>query len=311
MQNALLYLVTVLIWGSTWLAIEFQLGEVPVAVSLVYRFGLAALLLWAWCLLRRLPMRLPMSMHFCVALMAVLNFALNYYLLYQAQLYLTSAMAAIAFSTMLLMNIINTRLFFGQPVAKRIYVGAALGISGIAVLFAPDLTGLSLANTSLLGLLLVLSGTLSASFGNMLSVRNSRRGIGILPMNAWGMLYGTLALTALALLSGHAFVFSSKPAYLWSLLYLSLFGTVIAFGTYFALLKRMGPEKASYTIVLFPLVAVLLSTWFEGFQWQLSTLLGFALVLAGNALVLTPFHKLRQLLPGRKAAVVTVPYKGS
>ncbi|MEE2024153.1 MULTISPECIES: DMT family transporter [Alkalimonas] len=295
MQTAMLYLLTVLIWGSTWFAIEFQLGDVAVEVSLVYRFGLAALLLWLWCLWRKLPMQMPIPMHLSVALMAVLNFALNYFLLYQAQLYLTSAMAAIAFSTMLLMNIVNTRLFFGQAIAKRIYAGALLGIAGIAVLFAPDLTELSLANTSLLGLLLVLSGTLSASFGNMLSVRNSRRGLAILPMNAWGMLYGSLALAALALLNGKTFTISSQPAYLWSLLYLSVFGSVIAFGSYFALLKRMGPEKASYVIVLFPLVAVVFSSLFEGFQWQLSTVTGFCLVLIGNALVLTPFDKLKQL----------------
>ncbi|MCC5825544.1 EamA family transporter [Alkalimonas sp.] len=309
MQTALLYLMTVLIWGSTWFAIEFQLGEVAVEVSLVYRFGLAALLLWLWCLWRKLPMQMPAPMHLSVALMALLNFALNYFLLYQAQLHLTSAMAAIAFSTMLLMNIINTRLFFGQPIAKRIYAGALVGIAGIAVLFAPDLTELSLANTSLLGLLLVLSGTLSASFGNMLSVRNSRHGLAILPMNAWGMLYGSLALAALALLNGKTFTISSEPAYLWSLLYLSVFGSVIAFGSYFALLKRMGPEKASYVIVLFPLVAVVFSSLFEGFQWQVSTVVGFCLVLTGNALVLTPFYKLKQLWlrfkPGKRLPVVT------
>lgn len=308
MHTALLYLITVLIWGSTWFAIEFQLGDVAVEVSLVYRFGLAALLLWLWCWWRRLPMRMPIPLHLSVALMALLNFALNYYLLYQAQLYLTSAMAAIAFSTLLLMNIINTRLFFGQPIAKRIYVGALFGIGGIVVLFAPDLAERSLLNTSLLGLILVLSGTLSASFGNMLSVHNSRRGLAILPMNAWGMLYGTLALTALALLNGKSFSIGSTPEYLWSLLYLSLFGSVIAFGCYFALLKRMGPEKASYVIVLFPLVAVVFSSLFEDFQWQLSTLLGFTLVLTGNALVLTPFHKLKPLWlrfkPRKKLATV-------
>jgi drug/metabolite transporter (DMT)-like permease len=296
MQNTLLYLMTVLIWGSTWIAIEFQLGEVPIEASLLYRFALSALLMWLFCWWRRLPMRFSAKDHGFIALLAVLNFALNYLLIYQAQQHLTSAMAAIAFTTMLLMNIINTRLFFGKPVAKRIYFGALMGIAGIIVLFYPDLDGLDLTNASLLGLILVLGSALSASLGNMVSVRNSRAGLPIMQVNAWGMLYGSIALTLLVWLSGTPFTFSSNPTYIASLLYLAVFGSVIAFATYFALLKRMGPEKASYVIVLFPLVAVVLSTLFEDFVWTGYTFAGFALVLAGNALVLTPFAKIKTFL---------------
>ncbi|SNY52233.1 Threonine/homoserine efflux transporter RhtA [Arsukibacterium tuosuense] len=296
MQNTLLYLVTVLIWGSTWIAIEFQLGDVAIEASLFYRFALSAVLMWLFCWWRRLPMRFSPTDHGFIALLAILNFALNYLLIYQAQQHLTSAMAAIAFTTMLLMNIINTRLFFGNPVAKRIYFGALMGIAGIAVLFYPDLDGLDLTNASLLGLLLVLGSALSASLGNMVSVRNSRAGLPIMQVNAWGMLYGSIALALLVWLSGKPFGFSTSPSFILSLLYLAVFGSVIAFATYFALLKRMGPEKASYVIVLFPLVAVVLSTLFEGFVWTGYTFAGFALVLAGNALVLTPFAKIKALL---------------
>tara|TARA_R110002126_G_scaffold282396_3_gene430788 strand:- start:14262 stop:15221 length:960 start_codon:yes stop_codon:yes gene_type:complete len=296
LKNTLLYLTTVLIWGSTWIAIEFQLGEVAVEASLFYRFAISALLMWLFCWWRRLPMRFSKKDHGFIALLAVLNFALNYLLIYQAQQHLTSAMAAIAFTTMLLMNIVNTRLFFGKPVAKRIYFGALMGIAGIIVLFYPDLDGLDLTNASLLGLILVLGSALSASLGNMVSVRNSRAGLPIMQVNAWGMLYGSIALALLVWLSGTPFTFSRNPAYLASLLYLAVFGSVIAFATYFALLKQMGPEKASYVIVLFPLVAVVLSTLFEDFVWTGYTFAGFALVLAGNALVLTPFAKIKALL---------------
>jgi drug/metabolite transporter (DMT)-like permease len=296
MKNTLLYLVTVLIWGSTWFAIEFQLGEVAVEVSLLYRFALSALLMWLFCWWRRLPMRFSAKDHGFIALLALFNFALNYILIYQAQQYLTSAMTAIAFTTMLLMNIVNTRLFFGMPVAKRIYFGALMGIAGIVVLFYPDLDGLDFTNASLIGLILVLGSALSASLGNMASVRNSRAGLPITQVNAWGMLYGAVGLLLLVLISGTPLTFSTTPAFIISLLYLAVFGSVIAFATYFALLKGMGPEKASYTIVLFPLVAVVLSTLFEDFVWTGYTFAGFALVLLGNALVLTPFAKIKALL---------------
>lgn len=294
MKNTLLYIVTVVIWGSTWLAIEFQLGTVAPEASLVYRFAMAALLMWGYCLYRKLPMGYSLVQHGFFMLLAACNFGFNYLVLYWAQEYLTSALASIAFSTMLMMNIINTRLFFGKPVAGRIYIGALLGIAGIALLFYKDLQDLELANITLLGLMLALSGTLIASFGNMVSVRNSRREVGVLQGNAWGMLYGALILTAVVWVSGASFSFDFRPAYVLSLLYLAVFGTVIAFATYFALLKNIGPEKASYVIVLFPLVAVLLSTWFEGFVWNGYTLGGFALVLLGNGLVLTPIARMRQ-----------------
>lgn len=296
MKNTLLYLVTVLIWGSTWLAIEFQLGVVAPEVSLVYRFGLAALLMWGYCWYRKLPMQYDLRQHAFFMLLALCNFGFNYLVLYWAQAYLTSALASIAFSTMLLMNIVNTRLFFGQPIAGRIYWGALLGVAGIVLLFWQDLQQLDLSNKVLVGLLMALAGTLIASFGNMVSVRNSKRQVGILQGNAWGMLYGTLVLAVVSVLSGASFSFDYRAPYVISLLYLAIFGTVVAFACYFVLLKNIGPQKASYVIVLFPLVAVALSSWFEDFQWNGFTLWGFLLVLCGNGLVLTPYSRIRSWL---------------
>ncbi|GAA0355903.1 EamA family transporter [Bowmanella denitrificans] len=302
MKNLLLYIVTVLIWGSTWLAIEFQLGVVEPEVSLVYRFAMAALLMWGYCLYRKLPMRFNLVQHGFFILLALCNFGFNYLVLYWAQAYLTSALASIAFSTMLLMNIINTRLFFGQPIAGRTYIGALLGILGILLLFWQDLQQLDMSNTVLVGLLMALGGTLIASFGNMVSVRNSRRQVGVLQGNAWGMLYGTLILTLVSIFSGASFSFDARAPYVLSLIYLAVFGTVVAFACYFALLKNIGPQQASYVIVLFPLVAVVLSSWFEDFHWHSETIWGFSLVLAGNALVLTPFSRIKKWLGVTKPA---------
>ncbi|MFY8274535.1 DMT family transporter [Pseudoalteromonas sp. SSDWG2] len=302
MKNALLYFFTVLIWGSTWLAIEFQLGDIDVQVSLFLRFAIAALIMWAFVLVKRLPMKYSAQDHGFFALLALCNFGANYLILYWAQHYLTSAMSSIAFSTLLLMNILNTRLFFKKPIAKRIYFGALMGIGGIVILFWPAIATLDLNNEILLGLLLCLGGTLVASIGNMVSVRNSRAHVGILQGNAWGMFYSTLGLLAFVLFSGVSWNLDSAPTSYWiSLLYLSTFGTVIAFACYFVLLKNIGPERASYVIVLFPLVAVVLSTLFEGFVWQLNTVYGFALVLLGNAIVLTPFDEIAAFFARYKA----------
>jgi drug/metabolite transporter (DMT)-like permease len=296
MKNTLLYLSTVLIWGTTWFAIEFQLGEVAVEVSLFYRFALAAALMWLYCWWRKTPMTLTLKNHAFVFLFALGNFSFNYMVLYWAQHYLTSAMTSIAFSTLLLMNIINTRIFFGKPIAGRIYLGALMGLIGIIALFWQDLKSFDLSSDALIGLLLSLGGTLIASFGNMVNVRNSKHGVSVLQGNAWGMLYGSLILALFAMFNGSGFTFSTEPGYVISLLYLSLFGTVIAFACYFVLFQNIGPEKASYVIVLFPFVAVIFSTLYEDFIWQQSTVLGFALVILGNAIVLTPVQRIKHLL---------------
>jgi len=257
MKNTLLYIATVLIWGSTWLAIEYQLGEVPIVVSVFYRFAIAALIMWGYCLIAKTPLYFSMRNHFFILVLAFFNFGMNYVVIYYSQKYLTSAMTSIAFSTMLLMNIVNTRLFFGIKIKVRVYVGALLGILGIAALFWEDLSATKIGNESLFGLgLVILAAFIASPFSN------------------------------------DEFVFSYQPAYIWSLLYLAVFGTVIAFATYYVLLNNIGPEKASYVIVLFPVVAVGLSSAFEGFTWTQSTLLGFTLVLLGNAIVLTPVEKI-------------------
>ncbi|MGI9289129.1 MAG: DMT family transporter [Pseudomonadales bacterium] len=304
MNSVLLYTVTVLIWGSTWLAIEFQLGEVAPEVSLVYRFATAAAIMWCYCLFKKLPMRYATKDHGFFLILALCNFGINYLILYWAQQYLTSAMTSIAFSTLLLMNIVNSRLFFGARIAPRIYLGATLGIAGIVALFWQDIKSLDLSTDAMLGLGLALSGTLVASLGNMASVRNSNNQVEVLQGNAWGMLYGALLLTAVVVITGAEFSFSYTLPYIASLLYLAIFGTVVAFACYFVLLKNIGPEKASYAILLFPVVAVMLSTLFEGFVWHATTLPGFVLVLLGNAIVLTPFNRIRALFVGNNRKVI-------
>lgn len=296
MKSTLLYIITVLIWGSTWLAIEYQLGVVAPEVSLVYRFSIAALLMWGYCVIKKLPMSFSVNNHLFFMMLACCNFGFNYLILYWAQNYLTSAMTSIAFSTLLVMNIVNTRIFFGQPIAPRIFMGAILGLAGIVALFWQDVKTLDFASEAVIGLGLSLGGTFVASLGNMTSVRNSKNNIGIMQGNAWGMFYGSVFLLIFTTINGSEFTLDTRLPYMASLLYLSVFGTVIAFGCYFVLLKDIGPEKASYAVVLFPVVAVALSMIFEGFVWQSSTLIGFVLVLMGNIVVLTPINRIKTLL---------------
>lgn len=287
LNNTFLYLIAVLIWGSTWFAIEFQLGVVEPEVSIVYRFLLAAIILFIWCKVKGLSLKFNRVSHQWFALMGLLMFCLNYILAYRAQIHITSALAAIAFSSMLWMNILNARLFFGTRVAGRIYLGAAFGISGIIILFGPQVVEVSLSDGVLFGSVLALLGALMASFGNMASQAAQKDKLPVMQSNAWSMLYGALLTGLFALIQGQALVFDTSASYVISLLYLTVFGSVIAFWAYLTLLGRIGAHRAGYTSVMFPVVALILSTLFEGLVPDRTFIAGFCLVLGGNLLVLS------------------------
>lgn len=286
MNNATLYALTVLIWGSTFFAIEFQLGVVPPEVSVVYRYSVAAFLLFAWCRFRNLPLRFALKNHAWFMLLGLLLFGLNYILTYTSQIYITSALAAIAFSAMVWLNIINARIFFGLKAGRGVLFGALLGAIGMYFLFAPQISEISFTDTVFFGSCLALLAALSASFGNMVSQKIQKLKVPVVQMNAWGMFYGAAFMALVALLYGREFTFEWSVAYVSSLAYLTIFGSIVAFGAYLTLLGRIGAHKAGYAMVMFPVVALLLSTMFEGLEITGTTILGTLLVLTGNVFVL-------------------------
>jgi drug/metabolite transporter (DMT)-like permease len=281
-----LYLTSVLIWGSTWLAITFQFGIVPPAVSVVYRFSLAVLILFGWCVARGLTLRFAGKEHAWMLAQGVLLFGINYVAVYVAETHVTSALVAVVNSLIVFLNIAGTRLFFGTPIRRSTVVGAVLGVTGIVLVFLPEFGREAGRGDPRLGLALALLAAVSASGGNLIAARNHRAGVPVIQMNAFCMLYGTLAVAAYALATGQAFAFDTSARYLLSLAYLAVFGSVVAFGAFLTLLGRIGADRAGYVAVAIPIVALLLSAAFEGLQWHPALVVGMALCLAGNVAVL-------------------------
>lgn len=286
MSNLFLYIVAVLIWGSTFFAIEFQLGVVEPEVSIFYRYVMAAVLLFAWSRVRGLSLKFGLREHGWFVLLGMFLFCLNYILAYRAQIYITSALNAIAFSMIVWMNIINARLFFGVRAGRRVLFGSGLGIAGMVILFAPQVGSISFSDSVFYGSLLAVSGAIVASFGNMVSQGAQKRKLPVIQSNAWGMFYGAVLTGAFALIDGKPFNFDWSAGYLTSLIYLAVFGSVLAFGAYLTLLGRIGAHKAGYAMVMFPVVALILSALFEGLAIDTSVVVGTILVLAGNMFVL-------------------------
>jgi drug/metabolite transporter (DMT)-like permease len=282
-----LYLSSVLIWGTTWFAIKFQLGVVAAEVSLVYRFGIAAILLLLFCVLSGRSLKYSLRQHGFIALQGLFLFSTNYLIFYWATGLLTSGIVALMFSTVILMNIVNGALFLGSRVRPRVILGAGFGIAGIAAIFWEEVSGVGDNADTWRGLWMCLLATWFASIGNIISARNQQNGIPVVQTNAWGMAYGALIMAIFAVASGVPFNYDPSFSYSLSLIYLAVFGSILAFGAYLTLIGRIGADKIAYAAVLFPVIALGISTVFEDYQWTLRAVFGFALVLLGNYIVLS------------------------
>jgi drug/metabolite transporter (DMT)-like permease len=286
MSNLGLYAAAVLIWGSTWLVIKFQLGVVSPVVSVAWRFALAAAMLLAYSAIRRRPLIFSARDHLWIALQGILMFGLNYVGVYLAEQDLTSGLVAVVFSIVVSMNAVGMRVFYSQPIRATTIIAAIIGVGGVALVFWPEMRGLASSAAQLRGLAVALAATAMASLGNMVAARIHRRGLPVMQINAWSMLYGAVFVALIAVASGQRFAFDRSWPYVASLLYLSLFGSALAFGAYVTLMRRIGADRASYTAVAIPVVALLLSSVFEQLRLQLVTFIGIALCVAGNVLML-------------------------
>lgn len=302
--NVLLYFLTWISWGGSWLAIKWQEGFVPVPQSIAYRFALAGLVLMiGLLLLRKLQKTQPID-HFYFFLQGSCLFSINFIAFYNATAYISSGLVAVVMSTAILMNAVLARWIWRQEPSKYLRLGAPLGMLGLVLLFWHDLNSGS-ALVTVIGVAFSLAGSFLFSLGNMLSIRHGRAGLDTLTSNAWSMLYGCLLMLLLNLLQGNALQFDFSAKYVGSLLYLALVASVLAFPVYLALVQRIGASSAAYVLVATPVLALSLSAAFEGYSWERTGIAGVALILLGNVLVLAParyIDKIQARLTGRAMA---------
>ena len=291
MLNFLLYATATLIWGSTWLGIKLQLTQVPPILSVGYRFFLASGILLIYCVITNKKLLFSRRDHFFMAAQGFSLFGLGYIMSYLATSYLTSGLVAVIFSTILMWNILNLRLFMGQPVAWRAFAGGALGLAGICIVFWHDLSAFT-ATRGLIGLLIALLGAYLASIGNVVGSRNAKSGVPVTQANVYGMAYGSFLCIIIHFGMGGELSMDWTVGYLGPMLYLTVFGSVVAFGCYMLLIGRIGADFAAYVMLLMPVVALVISTFFEEYQWSSSALAGVAVVLLGNLIILTPAETL-------------------
>ena len=290
MRNTLLFMLCSFVWGSTWFAITMQLGEVDPLWSIAYRFLLAASLVALVCHLKKQFVRYTFRQHLRLIMQGACLCGFSYWLVYLSELYITSALSALTCTSVLYLNVIIGRVWLGNPVRMSVLIGGILGTLGILMIFMPDV-GVDDDGSTLKGLTLAFSSCILFSIGSVACEHNEREGLGLLPVVTYNMFYGGLMVCLIAVLKGTppAWVWSTE--YIGSLLYLVCFGSVGAMVSYVALIRRIGADRTAYVDFVYPIVALCVSIFFEGYQWTLLTVFGIAMVMIGNLFALGAFSR--------------------
>lgn len=278
--------VCTLAWGTTWFAITFQLGRVDPVVSLAYRFVLATFLLFGWCRFRGVTLRLTAGQHIAACGVGLFTFTIDYTFIYLAEARISSAVVAVMFATLALVNLAVFRIVFQQRAPLRAWAAAGLGAAGVAVLSWSEIASAHLSVRARTGLAMAFIAVVSAAVGNVWARRGESAGASVASLTTWSMAYGALLLSLYALATGRAWIFEPSFAYVASLAYLAIFGSVVAFLFYYGLARRRGYATAAYIAALTPAVAMLMSSLFEGKTWNAMAVSGLTLVLLGQWLLL-------------------------
>lgn len=250
------------------------------------RFGLAAAVLALVVKATGGRLNLTRTQHLAAAAQGTFSFSISYAFVYASEELIASAVVAVIFAALAFLNLILFRVASGQKAAPAAWLGAGMGVVGVAVLSGGQVLGAGLGAHATAGVAFALIAVIASAFGNWFAWRGQQAGAAVLPGTAWAMAYGTGVLALYGLVTGVSWSVAWSPAYVISLLYLSLFGSVIAFGLYFTIARARGYALASYISALTPPIAMLVSVLFEGASFGWSAFVGLALVLAGQVFLI-------------------------
>ena len=284
--NIFLFLLVICFWSPTWYVIKFQLGTVDPVLSVAYRFFIAALILFFFTIITKRKISFKLQDHFWFFLLGINLFSLNYILFYIANLYLISGIVAVCFSALIFMNILNERIFFQIKATYKTYLASMIGLLGLFIIFNKEIIGFTYSNKVHYGILLGIIATYFASLGNIISLRNSKNNLPIISTLSYAMLYGSIFTFIVSVILNKEIIFDISFSYITSLLFLSFVGSVLAFTLYLKLIEQIGAGRAGYISAILPVVALIISTYFENLVWNQSIILGLFLLILGAVLVI-------------------------
>jgi drug/metabolite transporter (DMT)-like permease len=292
-----LFAICVVVWGTTWHAITYQVFDFSAEAGVAVRFALAGLAVLALCRWRGVPLGYSLADHGALALQGVFLYGVSYVCVYHAERFVPSGLVAVGYSASPLLAGIGAAVLFGAALGRRFVIGGMLGVSGVVVIFWTEITRAGNGDRASLGALLTVASVLLSAVGSLVASRNRRRGVALLPAMGFGMLYGAIAAALVAFAFGRSIVVPTAPSWWLALAYLAFAGSVLTFACFLTLQDRVGPGPAGTVGVMTPLLALVVSVAFEGFRPDALTAAGAALAVAGNALMLIPERSGRPRAP--------------
>ncbi len=289
-----LFVVAVLIWGTTWHAIVHQLQGATPELGVTVRFALAGAVCLAWAAWRGERWRVTPREHGLLAFQGVFMYSVSYLCVYHAEKHVPSGLVAVGYSASPLVNGLASHWLWGTPLPRRFLAGGVLGVLGVGLIFWHEFGAIAAGGSAALGASFTAAAVLLASVGSLASSRNQHLGLPFWPALGWGMLYGAALSGLIVLATGQSVELPTAPAWWLSLVYLAVAGSVIAFACYLALQHRLGPGPASMIGVATPVLALVVSAYFEGYRPDVLALAGVALAVAGNVLSLMPRAGMRR-----------------
>ena len=280
------FILVALIWGSTWYVITGQIGDVPAAWSVTWRFMMACPAMFLVAVLMRRSLRIGRQGHILAMGIGLFQFCANFGFVYRAELHLTSGVVAVMFGMLIVPNALLGWAVLGQKVTGRFLAGSLVAIAGIALLLVHETQISRLSGNIPLGIWLTAGGILAASIANVIQAGKVGRALPMPSLLAWSMFYGVIIDFALAWMTAGPPVFPNDAAYWTGTAWLAFAGSVVTFPLYYQIVREIGPGRAAYNGVLVITVAMLISTFIEGYEWSVLAAAGAVLAVAGMVLAL-------------------------
>ena len=281
------FLIFTGVWGSTWIVIRDQIGSVPPQWSVAYRFMIAAAAMALVAKWKGQSLKLDRGGLIAAVVLGISQFSVNFNSVYAAERFITSGVVATVFAILLIPNSLLAWAFLDQKPNRRFLAAGLVAVCGVGLLFLNELRSSPVSNRDIaIGLGLTLLGLTGASCANVYQAGKEARRHPLLALLAWSMAIGAIIDCVLAFVIAGPPVAEARLGYWAGVIYLALFGSVLCFALYFPVVRKIGPGKAAYSSVLVPIIAMTLSTLFEGYRWSPLAIGGAVLAIGGMLLAL-------------------------
>ena len=275
-----------LAWGFSWFAMKLQISTQLVApeISLFYRFSAVSIIMFAVCFFTKTRLKLKKNEFIYLLFIALCNFSLNFFIGYHTTKIIPSGIIAVIFSLSVITSELIKAWLDGHKISKKILLSGFIGTIGLAFFIVPKVLQNNLG-LPIIGFVYAFLMMLVFSFGNYLVSCNSKKNhTPLFATISFASAFGAIYFLCYSLILGYKFNFDFSYSYVGSLIYQIFFASILAFVCLYYLIQKIGTAKANYTALVYPVIALAVSSFFENYQFQLISTIGLVLIIMSISL---------------------------